>query len=263
MLVQWYVEWRRPGGAIGEWYYWLHLLAHFDNGQQPGGSVCYPSALTLAYPEAWFLNSQSTQSDAPCMWWVLSVLSPEHGAESPAHQTASTQNWLASPLHVEVRNNTHLTICSGVSSPTKDIHWDNRLDRQKLQGKEKTLSVSQQPRESSVLRPHCFWHPGEPAQGSAEDGSLPTVSCCAYWGVIIPDWKIYNSATIQILRNTLTENHWAKGNTTGEVSMLALRRKEISLQCADKSVLDIYCVQSAQSTTGKTQASWRKFSSGP
>lgn len=44
----------------------------------------------------------------------------------------------------------------------------------------------------------------------------------------------------------------AKGNTTGEVSMVALRRKEISLQHTDKSMLVIHCVQFGQSTTRKT-----------
>lgn len=60
---------------------------------------------------------------------------------------------------------------------------------------------------------------------------------------------------------TCLPKNTAKGNTTGEVSTVALRRKEISLQRTDKSVLDIYCAQSGQSATRKTQASWRKFSS--
>lgn len=74
-------------------------------------------------------TSQSTQSAAPCTWWVLPI---QCQISVQTRLRARCCGRLPQPFPRAAENKTPLTICSGGSSPWRDIRWNDRLDRQKL-----------------------------------------------------------------------------------------------------------------------------------
>lgn len=193
----------------------------------------------------------------------FSVWSVWGSYETRADRTASTRLWLPSSAIPTGTWGTKLVLpCAQadlvpVKIFTEMTGWTGRSFKA---GRRNTLPAS------SPRRALCCW--GQTASNtqvspfSARLGiTLYPAYCAVQIAVLLFQTGRFIIQQLSRFWETRLPKTTAKGNKTGEVSVVALRRKEISLQCTDKSVLDIYCVQSGQSATRKTQASWRKFSS--